>query len=161
VAFAQKGKGKVDPNNKKDDSWQKKATCHHCGKIGHIRSNCPTLKDDDNKETDGNTSDTTPKSSKDNKNVEKKNKKTSSAQPIAESENESETDNQFLNFGFCITTISAPMNLRDMILLNNQSTVDLFCNRKLVSHVWETDESMTVHGNGGTLSTKIRAHVTN
>jgi hypothetical protein len=54
------------------------------------------------------------------------------------------------------------MNLRDMILLNSQSTVDLFCNRKLVSGVWETtDESMTVHGNGGTLSTKIEAHVTN
>jgi hypothetical protein len=53
------------------------------------------------------------------------------------------------------------MNLRDMILLDNQSTVDLFCNRKLVSHVWETDESMTVHGNGGTLSTKMKAHVTN
>jgi hypothetical protein len=139
VAFSQKGKGKVDSN--KDDSWQKKATCHHCGEIGHIRPNCPTLKDDGDKETDDNTSDTTPKSSKDNKNVKKKKKKTSFAQPITESENESETENQFLNFGFC--NISAPMNLRDMILLDNQSTVDLFCNRKFFSHVWETDHLQT------------------
>jgi hypothetical protein len=160
VAFAQRGKRKVDSNNK-DDSWQKKATCHHCGETGHIRPNCPILKDNDDKEADGDKSNTTPKSSKDNKDVEKKKKNTSFAQPIAESENESKTENQFLKFGFCTTTISAPMNLRDMILLDKQSTVDLFCNRKLVSHVWETDESVTVHGNGRTLSTKMKAHVTN
>jgi hypothetical protein len=52
------------------------------------------------------------------------------------------------------------MKLQDMIFLDNQSMVDLFCNRKLVSRVWETDESMTVHGNGGTLSTNMKAHVT-
>jgi hypothetical protein len=40
VAFAQKGKGKADCKDK-DNSWQKKTTCHHCGKIGHIRPNCP------------------------------------------------------------------------------------------------------------------------
>jgi hypothetical protein len=53
------------------------------------------------------------------------------------------------------------MKLRNMILLNNQSTADLFCNCKLVSRVWETDESMTVHGNGEALSTNMKAHVTN
>jgi hypothetical protein len=119
------------------------------------------LKDDEDKVTNDDKSDTAPKSSKDTKNAEKKKKKTSFAQPIAESENESESENHFLNFGFCTAAISAPIYLRNMILLDNQSTVDLFCNRKLVSRVWETKESMTVHGNGGTLSTKMKAHVTN
>jgi hypothetical protein len=74
AAFAQKGKGKVDQKNN-DDSWQKKATCHHRGKIGHIRPKCPTLKDDEDKETGDDKSDTTPKSSKDTKNAKKKKKK--------------------------------------------------------------------------------------
>ena len=48
-----------------------------------------------------------------------------------------------------------------MILLDCQSTVDLFCNRKLVSRVWESAKPMTVHGNGGNLTTNLKAHVTN
>jgi hypothetical protein len=48
VAFAQKNsKGKDDQSKNKEDSWQKKATCHHCGELGHIRPNRPALKDDE------------------------------------------------------------------------------------------------------------------
>jgi hypothetical protein len=51
VAFSQKGaKGKQD--KPKDDSWHKKATCHNCGKLGHIRPNCPKLSDSDDKDSD-------------------------------------------------------------------------------------------------------------
>ena len=53
-----------------------------------------------------------------------------------------------------------PVSLRNMILLDDQLTVDLLCNHKLVSQArWKTDESMTVHGNGGTLTTNMKAHV--
>ena len=154
VAFAQKAdKGKDNSGKNKDESWQAKATCHHCGEIGHIRPNCPALKEDEDKETPLDKSESPSKSSKDTKSANKKKKKTSFAQQKTETDNEGETENQFVNFGFVIP--SSFMDLRNMILLNNQSTVDLFCNPKLVSQVWESDDSMTVHGNGGTLTTNI------
>jgi hypothetical protein len=157
VAFAQKSeKGNDNHNKNKDDSWQEKATCHHCGKFGHIRPNCPALKDAEDEEPDVDKSDA---ASKDKK-TEKKKKRTSFAQQAAETDNQSEPESQFTNFGFCATT-STPVNLREMTLSDNQSAVDLFCNRELVSRVWRTENSVTVHGNGGTLTTQHKAHIKN
>jgi hypothetical protein len=129
IAFAQKNsKGKDDQSKNKDDSWQKKATCHHCSELGHIRPNCPALKDKEDKDTNVEKSDPTknnPKNTnppKDKKSILKK--KIFFAQNIAssESDNEGESDSsQFLTFGFCNTSPST-MNLRNMILLDNQST---------------------------------------
>jgi hypothetical protein len=90
-----------------------------------------------------------------------------------ESDAESEDGKPFFNFGFCTNLKSTsnslsktrpkttPLKLRKMILLDNQSTVNLFCNRKLVSRVWEPAKSMTVYGNGGSLATTMKAHVMN
>jgi hypothetical protein len=54
VTLAQtKGKGKVKGDTKaEDDSWQKKATCHHCSEVGRICHNCPKLKDDEETQDD-------------------------------------------------------------------------------------------------------------
>jgi hypothetical protein len=52
------------------------------------------------------------------------------------------------------------MNLSNMILLDNQSACDLFCNGKLISQAWKTERSMTVQGNNGeTLTTNMKTHV--
>jgi hypothetical protein len=78
---------------------------------------------------------------------------------------EDESGNQFASYGFanlCLNSSSlAMLDLPNMILLDNQSTIDLFCNSKLVSCVWETDDTMTVHGNGGDLTTNKKAHIKN
>ena len=46
-----------------------------------------------------------------------------------------------------------------MLILNNQSTVDLICNKKLVTRVWNSYESMKVKGNGGAINTTHKAYV--
>ena len=45
VAFSQT----VSFDKKKDD-WKQKATCHHCGKKGHIRPDCPKIEQDSDKD---------------------------------------------------------------------------------------------------------------
>ena len=39
--------------------------------------------------------------------------------------------------------------------------VDLFCNKKLVSCIWDVDQTMTMSGNSGTLTTNSKAYIKN
>ena len=48
-----------------------------------------------------------------------------------------------------------------MLLLDICSTVGLFCNKNLVTKIWEIKNSMTVKGNGGGLKTHKKAYVKN
>ena len=83
VSFAQRG-GK---NKKYDDSWHKDAMCNHCGKKGHIKPNCPDLKDDEgtnhnNVGSDDNNDDDNKSKSKASGNENKSTKSTQSASII-------------------------------------------------------------------------------
>ena len=42
-------------------------------------------------------------------------------------------------------------NLREVVLLDNQSTVDIFCNKRLVGNIRLAPESLTSKSNGGEL----------
>ena len=156
VAFAQKGGKKNNKSDKDSEEWKKNAKCHNCGETGHIRPECP------NKEDDTEDADATPAKKKSilKKKTTEKKKQAVTFTTNGESEEEDENESQFLNYGFCTTT-SNGMKLRNMILLDNQSTVDLFCNKSLVTHMWQDDHSMTVKGNGGTLSTNTKAYLKN
>ena len=48
-----------------------------------------------------------------------------------------------------------------MLLLDICSTVDLFCNKNLVTKIWKSKNSMNVKGNGGDLKPHQKAHVEN
>ena len=43
------------------------------------------------------------------------------------------------------------LDLRNVILLDNQSTLYLICNKKLATKIEKFNHTMTVQGNGGTL----------
>ena len=62
TAFASRRK---NPNQNSSTDWHKDATCHHCKKKGHIRTNCPVLKDEEN--TAQKTSDSADNPGSDNK----------------------------------------------------------------------------------------------
>ena len=46
-----------------------------------------------------------------------------------------------------------------MLILDNKYTVDLLCNKMLVTKVWTTDESMTVRGNDRTIKATRKSYV--
>ena len=50
------------------------------------------------------------------------------------------------------------LDLRNVILLDNQSTLDLICNKKLATKIGTSNRTTTVQGNGGTLNITHRAN---
>ena len=65
-------------------------------------------------------------------------------------------------YSFAFITHAEPTNdLRRMILLDNQSTCDLFCNIKLLSNIHKTYKTIQVTGNGGSITTNRQGHIKN
>jgi hypothetical protein len=134
VSFAQKGK--QDGNQNKD--WAADKTCYECGKKGHIKPHCPLFKkrkadkngDDDDLEKDIDKQASANKKKKDK--VKKAQMKTF-MQRMAE-DTDPKDDVEEMDLSFCNISKSKlnRVKLRDMLLLDSQSTVDLFCNKKLV-----------------------------
>lgn len=125
LVFVQKQKNDKD---KKFEDWKKNKICHHCGHKGHICPDCKTKEENFKMIV---------KTNQEDKQVDNKTK--------SESDKDKKTDIQALqiatmiidsqhgecNFGFNNNDDDgAPLNLHNMILLNNQSISDIFCNQK-------------------------------
>ena len=52
------------------------------------------------------------------------------------------------------------LNLQNVILLDSQSTMDLFCNKRLVNHIYKSKRPMKLQSNGGTMLIKHKASIT-
>lgn len=128
MAFAQKGK------QNDNQEWAADKVCYECGEKGHIKPNCPSLKkkgDDDNEEDnkDVNDKEAKKKAAAAKKKKEKEKKKKAFMQCMATEYDEDE-DNDKNDLSFCTLTNlnKVKTKLLNMILLDNQSTVNLFCN---------------------------------
>ena len=97
------------------------------------------------------------------KNNHSEKKKKESEKFFREDDEEDEESNShgFAWFGFCTMNKGNKLQLLNMLLLNSCSTVDLFCNKNLVTKIWTSKNSMTVKVNGGDLKTHQKAYVKN
>jgi hypothetical protein len=161
-------------------------TCYNCNETGHISPICPHPKQDDDsgEETEGDkkkkTAASKNKTAKDKASKKKKAakttaKKTSFAMQEQEDDDEESSDSE--ESILCNVDITdalkkkggpksilkkrggGKLNLREMWLLDNQSTTDLFCNKRFVTNIRPAKGQVTVKGNGGTLTTKLKADV--
>jgi hypothetical protein len=51
--------------------------------------------------------------------------------------------------------------LKNWILLDNQSTIDIFCNKNLLSKIHQVNDEMSIETNGGILSTNMKGFLQN
>ncbi len=182
TAFAQRGK-KVDGKKsagdkvKIDKKFYKDKECFCCRKKGHPKAACTvklTPADDNDKSTKSTTSSTSKGSSKSNigKLFGEMNKtiKTFGKAMIQVSEEfEHLDDNEsigaqshaqvavLVNCGYAFASQSKP--LRGQVLLENQSSVHVFCNQDMVGSIQKAERQLELESNGGKLPIDIIANI--
>ena len=115
------------------------------------------IENDDNKKEEDNK----PDKKSFNKKLNSKNKSVQFTNVIdTDKENNEEVCASQYNFAFN-THISTSDDLRHLLLLDNQSTCDIFCNPKLLKNIHSTPNSMSIKGNGGRITTNKIGYLKN
>jgi hypothetical protein len=171
-----------------DKAYWKDKECYNCGKKGHPSNRCPKKKNADDDDKSSRTSKSSKSTHNSIEKEQKKLKKSFAtlSSKIAELENESDISNSDsddeeashfqTNFTFAqnlkrdfeqrnkdiLFKKAGPklnLALRNIILLDSQSTMDLFCNPKLVHRIHRSKHSMKLQSNGGTMTVRHKAEI--
>jgi hypothetical protein len=169
------GSGKFRDSSTYDNKYWNDKECYKCHKKGHPATHCPKKPSDDDDRSTASAASSVKKLKKDLKSIKKSftTVNTQLAQlkeansDISESEGEEASHfqvDQALQFAqldkkfepriaklFKQAGSSIKLDLKEVILLDIQSTIDLFCNAALVSNISKSRSNMRLKSNGGTM----------
>jgi hypothetical protein len=167
--------GKCRDSSTYDKKYSNDKECYKCHKKGHPATYCPKKPSDDDDRSTASAASSVKKLKKDIKSIKKafNTVNTQLAQlkkadyDISESEGEEASHfqvDQALQFAqldkkfepriaklFKQAGSSIKLDLKEVILLNRQSTMDLFCNAALVSKISKSRSNIRLKSNGGTM----------
>jgi hypothetical protein len=175
ASFAQRGSDKSDKSGNGKDSFDKKywkdKECYKCHKKGHPASHCNG--DDDDNKSQKSTASSVTNLKKDLKSMKKAlmtvNTQLAQLKEDDSDLSESEEEEEHSHFQFQFTQYDQQfepriaqlfkqahgrkikLDLTEVILLDIQSTMDLFCNRSLVERTFDSNSKMRLKSNGGTM----------
>ena len=163
-----------------DEKYWKDKECYNCNEKGHPASHCPKKEEDDDDKSRASSASSVKKLEKDMKNMKKKfstvntqleQLKENDSDPSDSEDEECESHFQMMTNGFQFTQLeeefepkiaksfkqaddrkTIKLDLREVILLDSQSTMDLTCNPTLVKETFKSSSSMKLCSNGGTKS---------
>jgi hypothetical protein len=176
------GAGKAANGKPFDKEYWKDKECFKCHKKGHPSSHCPEDDDEDDKSRSSQTK-SVKKLTKDMKSMKKA--FTQLVQQMKEDDSdisdsdasEEESHFQFADGGFQFTHVEnefkpqiaklfkqrhgteIKLDLREIILLDSQSTMDLICNPVLMKKTFKSSTNMRMKSNGGTMMLTHKARM--
>ena len=179
-----KGDTKEDnkTNKEKKNPFEGKE-CYHCHKMGHSAKRCPNKKKSNSDDNDN--SSISSKSSKYEdlkKTMKSVNKQFAQLKVHMESEDDGsgsdDDQSHFQFFSYLLPSHNTlpdktynevslkqasgkltDLNLRNVILLDNQSTMSLFCNKALVTNIRKSTSPLTLRSNGGSMKVSRMASI--